>query len=228
MRPRQHPDGRELPGLSKDWPFSCCPGFTLYLFRSTVSASVSCVVNTRRQRTPWTLQGLAFPLLPWLHPLPVSWSVSASASCVGEAVARFALQVSNGKEERRNVNVTVNGKTKPRNGSVRNEKREFELAKLASELGASPDAGVRGRKLPAYQGEDIPTYLTRFERIATLLTIDELSRIAAYLTRFERIATLLTIDEECLAVRLGSLLTGKAAELYPPLPSDPSLLQRAL
>ncbi|MPD04961.1 hypothetical protein E2C01_100676 [Portunus trituberculatus] len=99
----------------------------------------------------------------------------------------------------------------------REKEREFELAKLnlTFESGARPtqcpDAGVRGPKLPAYQeGEDI----------------------AAYLTRFDRIATLLTIDEESLAVRLGSLLTGKAAELYSTFSTDTisdfPLLKKAL
>ena len=55
------------------------------------------------------------------------------------------------------------------------------------------DPSVRGPKLPAYQ---------------------ESEDIAAYLTRFERIARLLKIEDDTLAVRLGSLLTGKTASLY--------------
>ena len=101
----------------------------------------------------------------------------------------------------------------------REKKREFELAKLrlAKESAeAKPallyhDSSVRGSKFPTFQeGEDIASYLTRFERIATLLKVKGSS----------------------LAVRLGSLLTGKAAELYSSLDTDTisdfTLLKQAL
>lgn len=55
------------------------------------------------------------------------------------------------------------------------------------------DSSVIGPKFLAYQeGEDI----------------------AAFITRFEIIAMLLEVREDTVAVRLGSLLTGKAAKLY--------------
>jgi len=38
--------------------------------------------------------------------------------------------------------------------------------------------------------------------------------IANYLVRFERVAALLNVDVDTYAVRLGSLLTGKAADIY--------------
>ena len=73
------------------------------------------------------------------------------------------------------------------------------------------DSSVSRPKLPMYQeGEDITTFLTRFERIAHLLNVDETT----------------------YAVRLGSQLTGKAAEIYTTLPpeatGDYKLLKEAL
>ena len=73
-----------------------------------------------------------------------------------------------------------------------------------------PEAAARPR-LPVYQdGEDIATYLTRFERVAELLQLD----VGTY------------------DVRLGCLLTGKAAELYvslsPEITCDYQELKRSL
>lgn len=68
--------------------------------------------------------------------------------------------------------------------------KEFELAHLAAQgrpEQASTDNYVSKPRLPQYQeGEDI----------------------ASYLVRFERVAELLNVDRERYAVRLGSLLTG--------------------
>ena len=44
--------------------------------------------------------------------------------------------------------------------------------------------------------------------------------ITSYFTRFEKIATLLQVDKETYAVRVGSLLTGRAAKIYSSLPTD--------
>ena len=79
----------------------------------------------------------------------------------------------------------------------REKERVFELAKLKL-IKEKPtpklqDSSVRGTKLPAYQEDE---------------------DIASYLTRFERIAQLLGAEDDTLAIRLGSLLTGKAAKLY--------------
>ncbi|MPC83001.1 Retrovirus-related Pol polyprotein from transposon opus [Portunus trituberculatus] len=43
LEPRQQPDGRKLPGLSKDCSLLCCPGFTLYLLPGAVNESASSV-----------------------------------------------------------------------------------------------------------------------------------------------------------------------------------------
>ena len=93
--------------------------------------------------------------------------------------------------------------------------KELELARLAAQgrsERASPDNHVSKPCLPQYQeGEDI----------------------ASYLVRFERVAELLNVDEESYAIRLGSLLTGKAADIYISLSSEitksyPSLKQALL
>ena len=97
----------------------------------------------------------------------------------------------------------------------REKERVFELAKLKLEkekpTPVLQDSSVRGPKLPAYHEDE---------------------DIASYLTRFERIAQLLGVKDDTLAVRLGSLLTGKAAKLYSTLDintiSDFSLLKQAL
>ncbi|XP_076064942.1 uncharacterized protein LOC143038983 [Oratosquilla oratoria] len=56
--------------------------------------------------------------------------------------------------------------------------------------------------------------------------------IASYLNRFERIAELLKLSPDSYAVRLGSLLTGKAADMYiylsPEIPKNYELLKKAL
>ena len=56
--------------------------------------------------------------------------------------------------------------------------------------------------------------------------------ITSYLSRFERVAELLDVDPASYAVRLGSLLTGKAAEMYTSLSADVTkdykLLKKAL
>ena len=102
-------------------------------------------------------------------------------------------------------------------------KAKLELARIAAETEqlrlsgqgkpdtlSIPEAAARP-KLPAYQdGEDIATYLTRFERVAELLQL----------------------NKDTYAVRLGCLLTGKAAELYvslsPEITSDYNRLKTSL
>ena len=44
--------------------------------------------------------------------------------------------------------------------------------------------------------------------------------ISSFLVRFERIAELLNLDRNSYAVRLGTLLTGKAVSIYASLPLD--------
>ena len=63
-------------------------------------------------------------------------------------------------------------------------------------------------------------------------TYPEGKDIACYLTRFEWIATVLEVEENSLGVLLGSLLTGKEAELYSSLHTNTisnfTLLKQAL
>lgn len=131
----------------------------------------------------------------------------------GEAVAKFIFQQQSFERDERARERAEREKERER--QERKEEREFELAKLklANETPNQrcQDSSIRGPELPTYQdGEDI----------------------AAYLTRFERIAELLQVQKDTLAVRLGSLLTGKAAELYSSLDTkticDFSLLKQAL
>lgn len=80
--------------------------------------------------------------------------------------------------------------------------KEIRLAELQArgkpQVSVPPDS-VTKPKLPVYaDNEDIATYLVRFERVAELLEL----------------------DKDSYAVRLGCLLTGKAAELYISLPSE--------
>lgn len=53
-----------------------------------------------------------------------------------------------------------------------------------------------------------------------LLANSEGENFASYPTRFESIAELLKVDKEVYAVRLGSLLSGKAAKIYSSLSSE--------
>nr|XP_027232840.1 uncharacterized protein LOC113824300 [Penaeus vannamei] len=68
--------------------------------------------------------------------------------------------------------------------------------------------------------------------IAHLPVFKDGEDITSYLIRFERIANLLNFKEETYAIRLGSLLTGKAVDIYTSLPpettADYQLLKKAL
>ena len=92
--------------------------------------------------------------------------------------------------------------------------KEIELARVTAPSQPISDPvvdPVSRPKLPLLQdGEDINSYLNRFERVAELLNV----------------------RQDSYAVRLGSLLTGKAAELYTSLSADVTkdydLLRKAL
>lgn len=96
---------------------------------------------------------------------------------------------------------------------TREREHQLELAKLnanASKLIDHPDFASKPT-LPLYrEGEDIGSYLVRFERIAKLLNI----------------------HKDTYAARLGSVLTGKCVEIYASLSdditSDYELLKKAL
>ncbi|XP_076058196.1 uncharacterized protein LOC143035258 [Oratosquilla oratoria] len=94
--------------------------------------------------------------------------------------------------------------------------KEIELAKLAPDSRNQPSSQDIFVKRPDL---DLPTY-------------QEGEDIASYLSRFERVANLLQVEEDSLAARLGSTLTGKAAELYSTFDlatiSNFSLLKHAL
>lgn len=137
-------------------------------------------------------------------------------SLTGKDVGTFVVQQQAFEREERAKEREE--RDKERECEEREKVRQFELAKLqlAKEGGATKqrpcqEPTVKGPKLPAYKDEE---------------------DIAAYLTRFERIAQLLKVEEDTLAVRLGSLLSGKAAELYSTFDtntiSDFSLLKQAL
>lgn len=53
-----------------------------------------------------------------------------------------------------------------------------------------------------------------------LLTYQGVEDITTFLTQFERTAKLLQVDQVTYVVRLGSQLTGKAAEIYTTLPPE--------
>ena len=76
---------------------------------------------------------------------------------------------------------------------------ELEMAKISGIITPTfSDPSVKP-SLPAYRdGEDISSYLIRFERIAQLLNL----------------------NPDSYAVRLGSLLTGKAVDIYTSLPPE--------
>ena len=88
---------------------------------------------------------------------------------------------------------------------------ELELAKInASNNSISPEGPIKPTLPVLKDGEDIATYLIRFERVASLLNL----------------------KRDTYAVRLGSLLTGKAVEIYtslsPSITSNYDDLKKAL
>lgn len=119
-----------------------------------------------------------------------------------EALAKFVLQQqamlrderANEREER----------AKERDREERAKERELEHELELARINARKDKVALPElsnlpSLPVYRdGEDISSYFIRFERIAKLLNI----------------------DESTYAVRLGSLLTGRAIEIYTSLSPD--------
>ena len=104
-------------------------------------------------------------------------------------------------------------KDKEREERAKEREHELELATLNSTSSQSSDPlDLAGKpKLPTYrEGEDIGSFLTRFERIAKLLCV----------------------KKESYAVRLGTVLTGKCVDIYTSLSdevtSDYELLKKAL
>ncbi|MPC32498.1 hypothetical protein E2C01_025810 [Portunus trituberculatus] len=138
----------------------------------------------------------------------------------GEAVAQFALQQQAFQREERAQELEREDRAKEREREL--EEREWDEREKEREV----EVEVEALNPTSYP-------MSRCWRARTeASSLQKGEDIAAYLTRFERIATLLTIDEESLAVGLGSLLTGKAAELYFTFSTDTisnfSLLKRAL
>lgn len=80
--------------------------------------------------------------------------------------------------------------------------KEIELARITAQCTparSSPGESVSKPRLPQYKdGEDIVSYLVRFERVTNLLKVNESS----------------------YAVHLASLLTGNAADIYNSLPLE--------
>lgn len=139
----------------------------------------------------------------------------------GEAVAQYVVnQQTIGREERAKEREIekIKYEAEKYKLDVEHEKvkleHELELARLnnpsAPEVRCEVERAVRPN-LPVYtEGEDIANYLVRFERVAALLNV----------------------DVDTYAVRLGSLLTGKAADIYtslsPEITSKYECLKKAL
>ncbi|XP_076030282.1 uncharacterized protein LOC143018628 [Oratosquilla oratoria] len=79
---------------------------------------------------------------------------------------------------------------------------------------------------------EIEAEKAKIEAEKKLPLLQEGEDIASYLNRFERIAELLKLSPDSYAVRLGSLLTGKAADMYislsPEVTKNYELLKKAL
>lgn len=107
------------------------------------------------------------------------------------------------------------------------EEREFELSKLRLEKDSE-------LKLAQLQASSKSAKVVEGENIdrPRLPAYKDGEDIASYITRFERIADLLKLDEDLYAVRLGALLSGKAGKVYsslsPQIISDYDLLKKAL
>ena len=106
------------------------------------------------------------------------------------------------------------------------ETREFELSKLREEAELA-----RARASSAKEQLPISYHPDAVSR-PSLPTYKDGEDIASYLIRFERVAELLKVSKDTYAVRLGSLLTGKPVEIYtslsPEITSDYDLLKSAL
>ena len=94
--------------------------------------------------------------------------------------------------------------------------KERELQKLQIEADNQKtrmDHDLAMAKLKSTQNAIDPVSATGIVR-PTLPVFKDDEDISNYLIRFERVADLLNIDKSTYAVRLGSLLTGKAVEVY--------------
>ena len=120
----------------------------------------------------------------------------------GSDIATYVVQQqAYAREERAHERQVLKEKAE-REERERERAHQLELARLAGITPAVNPVLVEGAvrpTLPVYKdGDDMGSYLIRFERVAELLKISETS----------------------YAVRLGSLLTGKAVDIYTSLPPD--------
>ena len=116
------------------------------------------------------------------------------------AVSELEAQKAASELEARKLEISSNERIELRRLEVEQEKVKASSSRSIG-LGSSysPHDIVSKPSLPLYrEGEDISTYLTRFERIASLLNI----------------------DQDTYAVRLASLLTGKCVEIYASLTDE--------
>ena len=94
-----------------------------------------------------------------------------------------------------------------------------ERQREREERQAEREKGIRLAELNAKEKEKVNLLLPHDSvNRPTLPTYKEDEDIATYLVRFERVAQMLQLEEQSYAVRIGCLLTGKAAELYTSLP----------
>ena len=137
----------------------------------------------------------------------------------GESVGQYIMQQqAAAREERAQARQLEKQKIEAEASRIEAEREkvklahELELAKLGKPVMTEPGTlSVNQPRLPEYKdGEDM----------------------ASYLVRFERVGNLLGIPENSYAVRLGSLLTGKAVDIYtslsPEVTSDYAQLKQSL
>ena len=102
--------------------------------------------------------------------------------------------------------------------------RERELEKAKLELECEERDKIRNHELELARLQQnsaaYPHVLTDKVSLPKLPVFKEGDDINAFLVRFERIAELLKFSEDSFAVRLGSLLTGRALEIYASLPTE--------
>ena len=101
-----------------------------------------------------------------------------------------------------------------------NAKREFELAKLTLEGQSSIRAiETDGAANSSVQGSSA-SGVSDLSSSLKLPNLRDGEDISSFLIRFERMAELLTIPRGSYAVRLGAALSGRALDIYASLPAD--------
>ena len=152
--------------------------------------------------------------------LPTIQSLKDEADLLGltgDSVAKYCLdQQAIARDERAKERALIKLQTEAAEAAKIREHESSEADKIRAhelamaQVAASNNNSNNNTSVPPVLVSDSPK----------LPIFKESEDITSYLIRFERIASLLNVDPDTYAARLGSLLTGKAVDIYASLPPE--------